>query len=511
MTIQQKIGQRLVGGFPGTTMSEEFIQLVRQYKIANVILFRRNIESNTQLEQLCRSIQTLVREETGHDAFIAIDQEGGMVNRLSPDGVNLPGAMALAATNEPENAYQAALLTAGELRALGVNFNLAPVADINNNPDNPVIGARSYGDTPDTVERFASAAMRGYLDGGVMAAAKHFPGHGDTAMDSHVSLPMVDKPREVLEACELRPFKALSDAGCPAIMTTHILFPALEPERVPATMSRAIVTGLLKEKMGFKGLVVSDCMEMQAIQKDYGTAKGVSAAIAAGVDLVFVCHTASRIEEAARTIREGLESDVLSIEEMDQSVEKILAYKEKYCLPPVGVPAAPAVKEAANALRTRTITLVQGKMPPLGNSPFFCGCADYRMTGVQNEESNIESFAGFMASRLSGTACVVSHTPSEEEIAAAVEAAKGHSALVVNTYNSHLFAGQQALVKALSALDIPMVVVALASPYDLQHLAQDITAVAAWDYTTETLEALIPVLSGRVIAPGKLPITFGES
>lgn len=509
--MQQKIGQRLVGGFPGTTMSEEFIRLVRQYKIANVILFRRNVESVAQLETLCRSIQSLVREETGHDAFIAIDQEGGAVNRLSPDAVNVPGAMALAATGDPANAYEAALLTAGELRALGVNFNLAPVADVNNNPANPVIGARSYGDTPETVERFASAALRGYLDGGVMAAAKHFPGHGDTAMDSHISLPMVDKPSSVLEECELKPFQTLIDAGCPAVMTTHILFPALEPERLPATMSRKIVTGLLKEKMGFQGLVVSDCMEMQAIQQDYGTARGVHTAIAAGVDLVFVCHTASRIEEAAKAIREGLENGTLSMEEMDRSVEKILSYKEKYCLPPVGVSGTSAAREAAGALRARTIALVQGEIPPLGDSPFFCGCPDYRTSGVQNEESNAASFAAFMAARLGGTSYIVSHAPSEEEIADAVQAAKGHSALVVNTYNGHLYDGQIALVNALHVLGIPMVVTALFGPYDLQNLAEDITALAAWDYTTETLEALVPIFAGRTTAKGNLPVTLGKT
>ena len=508
MTIEQKIGQRLVGGFPGPTMSEEFIQLVRKYKIANVILFRRNIESSAQLQRLCHSIQTLVREETGYDAFIAIDQEGGAVNRLSPDAVNVPGAMALAATGEPANAYKAAHLTARELRALGVNFNLAPVADVNNNPANPVIGARSYGDTPKTVEDFASAALRGYLESGVMAAAKHFPGHGDTAMDSHISLPMVDKPLSALESCELRPFQFLINEGCPAVMTTHILFPALEPERLPATMSRRIVTELLKEKMGFKGLVVSDCMEMQAIQKDYGTAKGVSTAIAAGVDLVFVCHTASRIEEAAKAIREGIESGVLSMEEMNQSVEKILKYKEKYCLTPVGVPGSSAAKKEAQELRTRTIALVQGQLPPLGHSPFFCGCADYRMSGVQDEERNGASFAAYMAARLGGACYVVSHAPTEEEIAAAVEAAKGHSTLVVNTYNGHLFAGQRALIDTLHALGIPMVVVALFGPYDLQNLDEDIATLAAWDYTTETLEALVPILAGRTKAQGKLPVSF---
>ena len=273
MTRKEQIGQRLVTGFPGTELTDDYKRMVRDHKIANVTLFRENIESCAQLRRICGEIQSLVREETGHAAFITIDQEGGVVSRLPSDGVNVPGAMAVAATKDPENAYRAGLLTGRQLRSLGVNFDFAPVADVNINPANPVIGARSYGDDPREVGRYVCRMFQGLSDGGVLSSAKHFPGHGDTDVDSHLALPKVDKSRDELEKAELVPFRMAIKAGVPAIMTTHILFPQIEPEYLPATMSRRILTGLLRGELGYDGLIVSDCMEMQAIRDYFGTVK----------------------------------------------------------------------------------------------------------------------------------------------------------------------------------------------------------------------------------------------
>lgn len=509
MTLREKIGQRLVGGFPGKEIPPEFVRMVRDYKIANVILFQHNVESCAQLQKLCRDIHALVRRETGHGAFITIDQEGGGVTRLPADAVNAPGAMAMAATGDPANAYAAARITARELRAFGINFNLAPDADINNNPDNPIIGVRSYGDTPEQVSEYALQAMKGYLDGGVLASAKHFPGHGDTAMDTHVSLPVIDKSLEELEALELKPFRALIEAGCPAVMTTHILFPQLEPGGVPGTMSRRIITGLLKERLGFQGLVISDCMEMDAIGRFFGTPQGVAAAVAAGVDLVFVSHSIEKLEASVHEIEAGVASGAISMAEMDASVAKILDYKARYCPEPEGIPGRKENLEASNALRRASMVLTQGRIPPLGPNPIFLGCADYRAGLVSSAETNAATFAGFMAAQLGGDALVTAKDPDPQEIAAAAERAAGHSSVIVNTYNGHLFRGQLALVEQLHSLGLPMAVVALRNPYDLRNLPQDVAGLAAWDYAMPTLEALVPVLAGETVPTGRLPIALG--
>lgn len=506
MTLQEKIGQRLIGGFPGTEMTEEFIRIVKQYKIGNVILFKHNVVNRQQLKKLCEDIQTLIHRETGHSAFITIDQEGGVVTRLPDDAVNVPGGMALAATGDPENARLAAAITARELHALGVNFNFAPDTDINNNPDNPIIGSRCFGDTPQQVAEYAVAQLTGYQENNMLASAKHFPGHGDTGSDSHISLPLIDKSLNQLEQMELVPFQAMIDAGCPCIMTTHILFPQIEPKKLPATMSRTIVTGLLKEKMGFQGLVVSDCMEMDAIKKFYGTAEGAAAAAAAGVDLIIVSHTEALLEQAAIRMEKAVLDGDIPLAELDASVEKILRYKEKYCTEPYGEAGTTEAFAASNEIRAKTLTHIGSPIPELGKNPLFLGCADYRSGLVSNTELNENTFAGFMAAHLGGQAIVTKPNPTEEEIAAAAAATAGHTAVVVNTYNGHLFPGQMALVDVIGGTGLPMVVVALRNPYDLKHLPAHAAGIAAWDYTTMTLEALVPILSGTCKAPGRMPV-----
>jgi len=505
MTLEEKIGQRLFAGFPGTTMNEEFIRLVKEHKVANVILFKHNVENKDQLKKLCADIQTLVKAETGYPAFIGIDQEGGVITRLPQDAVNVPGAMAIAATQSLDLATKAAEITGRELRAIGVQINYAPVADINNNPKNPIIGSRSYGDTAEQVSKFDIATLKGFDNTKIIATAKHFPGHGDTANDSHVSLPLIDKSLEQLRELELIPFKAMIDAGCPSIMTTHILFPQIEPEKIPATMSRRIITGLLKEEMGFKGLITSDCMEMAAIAEFYGTAKGTAAAMAAGVDVVMISHTVSKVVEAIDEIKKAVAEGKINMEEMDQSVEKILAMKKEYCLEPEGEAGTEEAFAASQKIREKTITLVSGQIPDLGDKPVFIGCADYRSGMVSNVEINDTTSAGFMAGRIGGDSYVTTKSPDAEEISKAVEYAKGHTSIIVNTYNGHLFEGQMNLVKAMSELNIPMILIALRNPYDLVDLPAHVAGIAAWDYSNETLETLIPFVKGEVKPTGILP------
>ena len=245
-------------------------------------------------------------KKQGYPAFIAIDQEGGVVSRLGSDAAVIPSAMAIAATGDTNNAYEAGLITGRELMAMGVNMNLAPDMDVNSNPRNPVIGVRSYGDTAETVSSFRGSNIWGLQDSGVLCTAKHFPGHGDTAVDSHLGLPCVDKTLEELRDCELKPFQAAIPAGVSAVMTSHILFPRLEPDGLPATMSRRIITDLLKKELGFSGLVLSDCMMMNAIQGHFGTVNGCLMAAKAGVDLIFISHSREFAGEAARAMLEAL-------------------------------------------------------------------------------------------------------------------------------------------------------------------------------------------------------------
>ena len=492
-------------------MTAEFVESVRKYHIGNVILFEHNVANREQLYRLCADIRELVLRETGYPPFITIDQEGGAVSRLKEDCAVFPSAMAVSATGNPENAFTAGKITARELRALGVNFNLAPVVDVNSNPNNPVIGVRSYGDDPRQVAEYGLAMARGLSEGGILCSLKHFPGHGDTSVDSHLGLPRVEKTLAELQACELVPFQACIDAGVPAVMTTHILFPALEPDGVPATMSRRILTDLLKKKMGFTGLVISDCMMMGAIAQTYGTVQGSVAAIRAGVDLVFVSHDPKLASEAIDWIHAALEAGELDAREFAEATEKILRYKAQLPqdVPPMSEVGSAEHRAASERMTRAAITTVREAPFALGDHPLFLGCYRFRPTMASSPEDTSLSFPGAMQELLGGDACITSQDPTPEEIRAALSKAAGHSSLVINTYNARQREGQLALVREAVKLGLPTCVIALRSPYDLADIPEGVLTIAAYDYDRRTLAVLAEILSGKCKTTGKLPVRLG--
>ena len=505
MDIRYAVGQRLMAGFPGTEIDSDFRALIHEYKLGNVILFRRNIESREQLARLCGELRELITAETGAEPLIAIDQEGGVVTRLSDDMINTPGGMALAAAGG-DAPYRAGLITARELRRAGINFNLAPVLDVNSNIANPVIGVRSFGDEPEQASRLALMFMRGTLEGGVMACGKHFPGHGDTAVDSHLGLPVVEKGRGGLEKCELIPFRAAVAAGIPAIMTSHVLFPELEPERKPATMSRRILTGLLRGELGFGGIIISDCMEMQAIASYYGTVNGAAASIAAGADIVCISHTASLARETAERLRSELESGALDAGEFAASVSRIEAAKSRFDCAPKAAGSIEADAEEAARLLESSFVHIGGEIPQLGENPFFTGCAPARASLVSSRVRETPAFPEYMAKALGGRALVTSDEPDGEEIARAAAEAAGSSCIVLCTLNASLKPGQLELMRELAKSGKPMLVTALRNPYDLLSLPSGAAGIAAWEYTPRVLSALLPFISGSREPSGRLPL-----
>ena len=508
MTVRQMLGQKLIFGFHGEELSEEFISLIKEYKIGNVILFLRNVKSADQLRKLCKQVQDLILAETGYPAFIVIDQEGGMVTRLPGDAVNVPGAMAIAATGDPGNARTASEITIRQLRGLGPNFNMAPVLDVNNNPKNPVIGVRSYGDQPEAVAAFGVAAARPYESSGVLCCGKHFPGHGDTAVDSHLGLPRVEKTEEELEQLELIPFRRAAEAGIPAIMISHVMFPKIEKENVPCTMSRYIVTDLLKKKMGYEGLILTDCMEMLAIQDHYGTPEGTVAALKAGIDLAEISRTIGLEWGAAKAVNEAAERGEFDMEEIRASVEKILRYKQMICYDiDTALCNRAEDRAAASAMARQAITCCGGEAPRAGADTFFCGCADYRASGVGNEDGSAGTFVDYMCRAFGAGGAVTSKDPDEAEIAAVAARAAEYGEIILNTCNGHLFKSQIALAEALAKTGKPLTVVALRNPYDIPLLPACKCAIAAYDYSTPVFEALEEVFRGGEMT-GKAPVAL---
>lgn len=492
MTLEQKIGQLFVAGFPGEEPSEEFLGLVRKYKVGNVILFSRNISSRHQLAQLTKGLFREIEGSAGVMPLISIDEEGGVVSRMPEDTAIMPSALAQAGTGDGQAVCQAARIVGEELKALGVNFNLAPVLDINSNSANPVIGVRSFGETPEQVGRFGEMAVKGYLEAGILCSGKHFPGHGDTDQDSHLALPVVSADRELLARRELAPFASLIGKGLPAVTIGHVIVPALEPEQVPCTLSRRVVTGLLREEMKFDGLVISDCMEMAAVREYYGVSRGAVEGLKAGIDLIFISHTASAVEEAVLAVRKAVEDGELPMERVDDAVAHILAAKEKFgaCRWDEEGAGTREQMEFADMFLGKSVRPLQDNgegVFSLGGKPFFVGVKPGGMT-LASDEKDEKDFAHFMQDCFGGDAMVCSADIAEEEIRECLERAEGKSSLVVGTLNGHLKPGQCRLLEALGGLGIPVAHVALRDPYDLDKSSGDVFKLPLYENSVRAME-----------------------
>jgi len=349
MTLEQKVGQmimpdfRLWNGVNHTQLAPEVGRIIDRFDLGGVILFAENVSETEQTTKLVHDLQKVVEQDPSNDIplFVTIDQEGGIVTRLGT-GTNLPGNMALGATRSPAYAEAAGGIIGSELHALGINVNFGPVLDVNNNPGNSVIGVRSFSSDPNLVGELGSAMTQGIQQQGVASTAKHFPGHGDTAVDSHYGLPVVDKSLAELKQLELIPFKRAIDEGIDMVMTGHIGMPQIEDEVVeskqgtfplPATLSDDVITGVLREELGYQGLVVTDALNMQAIADNFTESEAVIKTFKAGVDIALMptilrsANDVTKLESIFDDVIEAVESGDLKEADIDRSVERILTLK----------------------------------------------------------------------------------------------------------------------------------------------------------------------------------------
>lgn len=327
--LRHRVGQFLCVGFDGLTVPSHVNDLLTTHHVGNIILFSRNVSTTEQLIQLNQELQTIAKQG-GQELPLTIsaDQENGVVRRLPADIPGLPGNMALGATGNAQWALKSGQLTAQLLRHVGINFNLAPVLDVNNNAKNPVIGVRSFADTPDMVADFGEKFIQGLQSQGVIACGKHFPGHGDTTVDSHLQLPTINHGRPRLERVELVPFRRAIEAGVDALMTAHVVFPAIEPKPIAATLSRRVLTDLLRQELGFNGLIITDCLEMNAVANTVGVGRGAVMALQAGADMVLVSHRLDRQLDALASIVQAVETGELSQDRIDDAYQRVANLKK---------------------------------------------------------------------------------------------------------------------------------------------------------------------------------------
>jgi beta-N-acetylhexosaminidase len=521
MSLEQRVGQLMIVAFREDTVSPIASEMIRDKHVGGMILFTRNLGDPAHARELTGALQALARGSGGIPLFLGLDQEGGVVNRAAAGFTIWPSQMLLGAAGDPALVARAAQLTALELRAIGMNMNFAPVLDVNNNPANPVIGTRSFGADPARVAALGVVAIAAYQQAQMIAVGKHFPGHGDTAVDSHLALPQIDKSIDQLEQLELIPFRAAIDAGVDVIMTAHIDLPSITGAE-PATLSPAVLTDMLRERLGYDGLIITDDLEMGAIVDQYGTAEAALRAFRAGADLLLFRFTEQEQRKGHALLLDAIRREPALAERLDASVRRILRLKLRRGLfvetPPPDLAEVGSAAHLTAAVDTAAagLTLLrnQGGRLPLRLA------ADARLLVLAPYPADVATVEVPVDGALSlGEAITRKHAattaltyaldPDERQRADLLAAAKGSAAVLVGTYDAQFYPSQRALVELLLAAGHAPIVVSLRLPYDIDELPDLPVYLAAYDDRTPTLLALADALFGVRAPAGRLPVPLG--
>lgn len=486
---------------PGPTLDPATRAHLAEYKFGGVCLFRKNIQNPEQVRKLTAEI----REVLGEHVLIAVDQEGGAVQRVLELPL-APSAMAIGAINDPKIAGEIGAAVGRNLISLGINWNFAPSLDVNTDPRNPVIGDRSFGSDPKKVARLGVAWAKGLEGAGVMASVKHFPGHGDTALDSHLDLPVVDKNMEELQRTEFYPFQQAVKAKLGSVMTSHIRFPILD-KKFPATLSKNILTGLLRERMGFEGIVVTDALDMQAITRNYSVGEAAAISVKAGADMILSLGKPEVHAAQAKAIAASIDAGKISRKQALASQKRLLEAAERFPSKPRPYRAAQLRSDYSlmNRAALASITAFNNPVRPKASDKILIVSAGSSFSaGPYGETVAVEGFATFLKTKFAKVSQFVYDPKNPTEFSGKLEkaAAKADFLLVISVGRDPLDAEEAKLLRHAFKLGKPATHIALWNPYHILTLRQP--AFVTYGFRVPTLEALVKVLAGAG-AKGMLP------
>ena len=497
---KKQVGKLFILGYQGEEPSDEFLSFVEEWGIGGVIIFARNLTDPLKLPKVLKKIEEAAQTKI----FTAIDQEGGLVLRILSHGSLFPSAMALSATDSAELTEKTYNAIGEEMLSLGLNWNLAPVLDINH-PSNPGIGARSFGDTPERVARFGVSAIKGLQSAGVLACAKHFPGKGEAKKDSHLTLPTIPYSAERLRSFELYPFKKAIENNVAAIMTSHVFFPAFEDtDNLPITLSKKVLTDLLRKELKFNGLVITDDLEMGAITESFGIAQAALGSFMAGADQLLICHTLEQQKQAAEQLLKAIETDAKANERLEESLYRIRNAKNKITTNTTATVSIDNLQKGHEELITevseKSIKFLDYRQEdlPIEDSDSSLFIVPLISSLVQVEEEHKDKSLANLINKEFPKSKTLVYNPkaTKEEILKDFNKCKA-SKIVYMTYNGHLFKEQLEAAKEIAKLCSNMIIIALRNPYDIFNCDFIKTKGATFGFRTPAIKALLRVLKGE--------------
>lgn len=500
--LETLVGERLMFGLPGPTLGDDDVRLFRDTRATGLILYRRNFESPEQLGRLITDLESAL----GRRLLVATDHEGGRVIMLGRGVTIFPDNLAVGVAGEAAFAHRQGVIEARELRRLGIDLNLGPVLDVLTDRYSPNIGIRSYGKDPRIVARYGAARIEGMQAAGLSACAKHFPGKGHSPLDAHLTLPTIESTWAEMRATHLVPFLAAIAAGVESVMTSHPVYPNLDPACLPATFSRRLVEDYLRGEVGFGGVIVSDDLEMGAIGETCPIGEAAVRAAAAGHDLLLVCHTATAQRAAAAAVLDAYRSGRLPTRELSAAAERVRRLRVRRTTRFAGGPPAAEAdgRPLAMAMATRAVTVVR-----LGRGDFKrelngrVGVIFPRFSELAARitiEPELIDERGYVVRALAPAGIApeivtVAIEPGPAEIAAAADRVAAWDATVLFLYDGHLYPSNRALLDAVQARARALGVVLLRDPWDAALLAPGVLGITAYGFRKCQLDAVIARLA----------------
>lgn len=506
MTIDELIGQVIMVGLPYDYLDEDYKKFIKDYKIGNFILFARNYTDSVQMKSFMKDLYNYTLLVTGSFPLVSIDQEGGMVVRLFKD-VTFPASPLTTSATIGSNAPRVTGKIIGtDMLKHGISINLAPCLEINEDLANPLVNVRGYGATKEIVLKNASLFVEGLQESGVLSCIKHFPGAGSSTKDSHLELPIIDDSKEDLLNYNIYPFIHLTKSD--ALMTSHCIYKAFD--EIPSTLSKILLTDLLRKEIGFNGLIISDGMEMNAIKDYYGLGNGSVMALNAGCDILLLCHEYEQQKEVFDAVKEAVQKGIIlrstleeKVERINKSKEKVLPYLEKYF-----TEDSYLIVEEEHKLMEEIVdnsyTLIKGKAPYLTDNTLIIS-SNAKVGSIVEDEFDERNLTNALRHNFPNNLVLKFKSDSSFKIEV-LNLISDYDTIIFYSYDAYNDQIQKDLINSLLNTKKEVFVVSIKGPIDMQYFNNLTNYACLYEYTPNSIKTIIKQLKGKITLNGKLPV-----
>ena len=506
MTIEELVGQVIMVGLPYTYLDEQYIKFIKDYSIGNFILFARNYDNTNQMKDFMKDLYKYTDDITGSFPLVSIDQEGGMVVRLFKDVTFPASPLTTSATSVIDAPYKTGYIIGKDMLSLGINLNLAPCLEINEDLLNPLVNVRGYGKTKEFVLKQAKSFVKGIQESGALSCIKHFPGAGSSTKDSHLELPIIDDSKEDLLNYNMYPFINLIESD--ALMTSHCLYKSFD--ELPSTLSHVLLTDVLRKEIGFKGLIISDGMEMKAISDVYGIGRGSVMALNAGCDILLLCHEYEEQKASFDAVLEAVKNGEIDIELLKEKVSRINLAKEKILnkmcqyFKEEDYVINQEEHQLMESIVDNSYTLIKGDAPKLDLNTLIISC-NAKVGSIVEDEFDERNLTNALKHNFPNNV-VLKFRSEESFVDEALNLANNYQNIIIYSYDAYRDDVQKTVINKILETNKNVFVVSIKGPIDRIYFKNLINYACLYEYTPNSIKTIVKQLKGHISLNGKLPL-----